>query len=56
MFSSTQVSYVEYWDSILRGIEFGLEIHLLAQLAKQLTESYLSDALVLLRGDEGLDG
>ncbi|MBV7332607.1 CorA family divalent cation transporter [Chloroflexi bacterium TSY] len=55
VFSSTQVSYTDYWDSILRGIEFGLEIRLLAQLAKQLTESYLSDALVLLRGDEGLD-
>ncbi len=49
VFPSRHVPYVDYWKSILRGIEFGVETRLLVQLVEQMTSSYLAEALPLLR-------
>lgn len=55
VFSSRQTAYDDYWNSVLRGIEFGVETRLLTQLTKQITAKYLADALLDLRGQKGLD-
>jgi hypothetical protein len=54
VFSSRHIPHSEYWETILRGIEFGVETRLLVQLAEQMTSSYLAEALLLLRSDESL--
>ncbi|MEZ4663141.1 MAG: hypothetical protein R2911_36800, partial [Caldilineaceae bacterium] len=55
VFSSRQTAYNDYWNSVLRGIEFGVETRLLTQLTKQIAAKYLADALLDLRGQNGLD-
>jgi hypothetical protein len=55
VFPSRQIPYTDYWSSILRGIEFGVETRLLAQLTKQLAAKYLADALLDLRGKHSLE-
>jgi hypothetical protein len=55
VFSSRQAPYADYWSSVLRGIEFGVETRLLAQLTKQIAAKYLADGLLQLRGPNGLD-
>lgn len=55
VFSSRQMPYSEYWSSVLRGLEFGVETRLLAQLTKQIAAKYLADGLLQLRGPKGLD-
>lgn len=55
VFSSRQMPYADYWSSVLRGLEFGVETRLLAQLTKQIAAKYLADGLLQLRGPRGLD-
>jgi len=55
VFFSRQVPYTDYWRCVLRGIEFGVETRLLAQLTEQITARYLTEALRELRGHNGLD-
>lgn len=48
VFSSHHIDYAKYWECVLRAIEFGVETRLLVQLTKQMTSSYLAEALPLL--------
>jgi hypothetical protein len=51
VFPSQHLAYTKYWECILRALEFGVESRLLVQLAKQMTSTYLADALLFLRKD-----
>jgi hypothetical protein len=55
IFPSRRIQYADYWESLIRGIEFGVETKVLVQLAEQATASYLGEALPLLRGDQRLN-
>jgi hypothetical protein len=55
VFAARQIPYADYWRSVLRGLEFGVETRLLAQLTEQIAAKYLADALRELRGNHGLD-
>jgi len=48
IFSSHQIDYAQYWECVLRALEFGVETRLLVHLAKQMTSSYLAEALPVL--------
>ncbi|MCB8953277.1 MAG: hypothetical protein H6650_14825 [Ardenticatenales bacterium] len=53
VFSAHHMDYAYYWECVLRALEFGVEIRLLAQLAQHMTSACLGKALPVLR-DNGV--
>jgi len=51
IFPSGRVQYADYWNCVIRGLEFALETKTLAQVAERNTSSQLEHVLPLLMGD-----
>jgi len=52
IFPSQRIQYTDYWQCIIRGLEFAVESKVLAQVAERSTSEQLDEALPLLRGNQ----
>lgn len=50
IFPSRRIRYADYWQCIIRGLEFLLETKVLAQVAEHITSQQLDEVLPFLRG------
>lgn len=52
IFPSRRIQYSDYWQCIIRGLEFTVETKVLAQVAERATSELLDEALPMLRGNQ----